>query len=110
MHERRRSIKVHKVPSTHRHTRQPLNVWPPALDEGETDDERDLRLGREREARRLSECIDHDIELERVELRKRRPKAKILLLGEHAPTPVYIVPVRTPFRIQARQSPASRPC
>lgn len=59
-----------------------VNEWPPR-----SATEADLscweeRLEEEREAKRINDEIDRLIELERQELKKRKPQAKLLLLGQ----------------------------
>ncbi|PCH44967.1 G-alpha-domain-containing protein [Wolfiporia cocos MD-104 SS10] len=58
------------------------DVWPPHPPSGESELERAMRLEEEREAKRVSDAIDHAIELERQELRKRHHHTRILLLGQ----------------------------
>ncbi|KAI0093160.1 guanine nucleotide binding protein, alpha subunit [Irpex rosettiformis] len=55
--------------------------WPPrsSLEEIESSE---VRLEEEREAKKRNDEIDRLIELERQELKKRRPQAKLLLLGQ----------------------------
>lgn len=60
-------------------------AWPPLPPQTETELDRVLRLEEEREAKRISDAIDNEIERERDSLRRRRSDAKILLLG--APRP-----------------------
>ncbi|CCM02500.1 uncharacterized protein FIBRA_04602 [Fibroporia radiculosa] len=57
-------------------------VWPPHPPPGETDLERAVRLEEEKEAKRISDAIDHDLELDKVEWRKRKYHTRILLLGQ----------------------------
>ncbi|THH01144.1 hypothetical protein EW026_g1508 [Hermanssonia centrifuga] len=60
-----------------------VNQWPPPspiLAEGELQSA--LRTQEEKEAKRINDEIDRQIELERQELKKRKPQAKILLLGQ----------------------------
>lgn len=60
--------------------RKPLQTeWPP-LDSAETAEQKKVRLGVETEARKVSEMIDKQLELERVQ-RLKRTGGKILLLG-----------------------------
>lgn len=57
--------------------------WPPRPSpERETEEQRTERLEREREAKRVSDDIDSELEAEKIERRKRKPDVKILLLGE----------------------------
>ncbi|KAI0264720.1 guanine nucleotide binding protein, alpha subunit [Gloeopeniophorella convolvens] len=57
--------------------------WPPAEDiSNESPAQREERLEREREAKRINDEIDLQIELDRTERRKRRPDVKIILLGQ----------------------------
>ncbi|KAI0688033.1 G-protein alpha subunit [Cytidiella melzeri] len=55
--------------------------WPPRTfsHNGEPSE---ARLEQEREAKRINDEIDRQIELERLEMRKSRPQAKLLLLGQ----------------------------
>lgn len=57
--------------------------WPPrqSLDE-ETEQDRQERLERERQAKKVSDDIDDEIEHEKIEKKKKRPDVRILLLGE----------------------------
>lgn len=58
------------------------DVWPPHPPLIETELERAVRLEEEKEAKRVSDAIDRDIELEKQELRaRRRHQTRILLLG-----------------------------
>ncbi|KZT10381.1 G-protein alpha subunit [Laetiporus sulphureus 93-53] len=59
-----------------------IETWPPYPPLGETELERAVRLEEEREAKRISESIDHGLELEQQELRKRRNQTRVLLLGQ----------------------------
>lgn len=63
-------------------TTQTGNVWPPPLTADETDSERARRVERELEARKVSDAIDHAIDLDRLERQRRKAVTKILLLGE----------------------------
>ncbi|KAJ3551512.1 hypothetical protein NM688_g4660 [Phlebia brevispora] len=57
------------------------NQWPPPLDD--TDPQSDVsRLQQEKDAKKINDEIDRLIEQERQELKKRRPQAKLLLLGQ----------------------------
>jgi guanine nucleotide-binding protein subunit alpha len=57
--------------------------WPPISDlSDETPAEREARLEHEREAKRINDEIDAQIEIEKSERRKRRPDIRIILLGE----------------------------
>ena len=53
---------------------------PPA---SETPAERQLRLQKEAEARRISEKIDEDLRLERERMKKSRDDVKVILLGPY---------------------------
>lgn len=56
--------------------------WPPIADlSNETPSQRDQRLQLEREAKRINDEIDAQIEIEKSERRKRRPDIRIILLG-----------------------------
>lgn len=58
--------------------------WPPYPPPGETDLEKALRLEEEREAKRVSDEIDHELEIERQTTRKKQKGEKrLLLLGAH---------------------------
>ncbi|KDR68446.1 hypothetical protein GALMADRAFT_231412 [Galerina marginata CBS 339.88] len=58
-------------------------VWPPVLiREDETEEERKLRVGDEAEAKRVSDTIDRQIEVDRQVKSKTAQGAKILLLGQ----------------------------
>ena len=57
--------------------------WPPIADfSSETPAQRDQRLEHEREAKRINDEIDAQIEIEKSERRKRRPDIRIILLGQ----------------------------
>ncbi|KAI0321417.1 G-alpha-domain-containing protein [Amylostereum chailletii] len=56
--------------------------WPPSDVAQETPSDRNVRLESELEAKRINDAIDHELELERNELRKRKVNVKILLLGQ----------------------------
>ncbi|KAI0058615.1 P-loop containing nucleoside triphosphate hydrolase protein [Artomyces pyxidatus] len=57
--------------------------WPPVEKlADETEAQRAERLEREREAKRVNDEIDHAIELEKHERRKRKADVKIILLGQ----------------------------
>jgi hypothetical protein len=57
--------------------------WPPLDDlSSETSSQRDERLADEREAKRINDEIDAQIEIDKAERRKRRPDIKIILLGK----------------------------
>ncbi|KAH9933905.1 guanine nucleotide binding protein, alpha subunit [Fomitopsis serialis] len=60
----------------------PVTPWPPHPPPGETELERAVRLEEEKEARRKSDVIDREIELERVEQRKHKNCTRVLLLGQ----------------------------
>ena len=56
--------------------------WPPIADfSNETPSQRDERLQHEREAKRINDEIDAQLEIEKSERRKRRPDIRIILLG-----------------------------
>ncbi|KAF8491877.1 G-alpha-domain-containing protein [Russula emetica] len=58
-------------------------LWPPIADfSNETPSQRDERLQLEREAKRINDEIDAQIEIEKSERRKRRPDIRIILLGQ----------------------------
>ncbi|PIL27649.1 hypothetical protein GSI_10801 [Ganoderma sinense ZZ0214-1] len=57
--------------------------WPPYPPPGETDLEKVLRLEGEREAKKVSDEIDHELEMERQTTRKKQKGEKrLLLLGQ----------------------------
>ena len=58
-----------------------FNTWPPFPPPNESELDRALRLGEEKEAKKISDAIDDALEQEKQEKRKRRV-TKILLLGE----------------------------
>ena len=56
--------------------------WPPVEDfSNESPAQREERLEREREAKRINDEIDAQIEVEKSERRKRQPDVKVILLG-----------------------------
>ena len=56
--------------------------WPPVEDfSNETPAQREERLEREREAKRINDEIDTQLEIEKAERRKRRADIRIILLG-----------------------------
>lgn len=60
-----------------------MDEWPPlSISPDETAAERSTRLEAEMQAKKISEEIDHALDLERFERRRRKPATKILLLGE----------------------------
>ena len=66
--------------------------WPPIADfSNETPAQRDERLAHEREAKRINDEIDAQIEIEKSERRRRRPDIRIILLGEslHTSSPTF---------------------
>jgi hypothetical protein len=64
--------------------------WPPIADfSNETPSQRDQRLQLEREAKRINDEIDAQIEIEKSERRKRRPDIRIILLGPFFFTPPH---------------------
>ncbi|KAI0646452.1 hypothetical protein C8Q79DRAFT_1010079 [Trametes meyenii] len=68
------------------HERQ--NTWPPYPPPTETELEKALRVEEEREAKRISDAIDRELEAERQALRRdRKGKMKLLLLGKSPPLP-----------------------
>ncbi len=54
--------------------------WPPYPPPGETDLERALRLEEEREAKKVSDEIDQELEIERQTTRKKQKGEKRLLI------------------------------
>lgn len=57
--------------------------WPPVADfSNETPAQREERLEHEREAKRINDEIDAQIEIEKSERRRRRPDIRIILLGQ----------------------------
>jgi len=70
--------------------------WPPIADlSDESPAQRNQRLQHEREAKRINDEIDAQIEIEKSERRKRRPDIRIILLGTslclvHLPPPSAI--------------------
>ena len=59
--------------------------WPPYPPPRETDLDKALRLEEGREAKRISDEIDHELELERQTTRKKQKGEKrLLLLGAHS--------------------------
>lgn len=75
---RRRPSRVKHMPT------QTPNIWPPPPPANETDSERARRVEMELEAQKISEEIDHAIELDRIQQR-RKAAAKIVLLGKVFP-------------------------
>jgi hypothetical protein len=76
-------------PSARPQETPPINLedldshWPPIEDfSNETPAQREERLAHEREAKRISDEIDAQLEAERTERRKRRPDIRIILLGK----------------------------
>lgn len=62
--------------------KEPEDNWPPPLDyTEETDGEREIRLEKEREAKRVSDAIDLALNTEKEAMKKNSHGAKILLLG-----------------------------
>jgi guanine nucleotide-binding protein subunit alpha len=58
--------------------------WPPIADfSDETPTQREERLEHEREAKRINDEIDAQIEIEKSERRRRRPDIRIILLGAY---------------------------
>jgi hypothetical protein len=75
--------------------------WPPVADfSTETPSQRDERLQHEREAKRINDEIDAQIEIEKSERRKRRPDIRIILLGAcSSPTFLFIfIKISLPHR------------
>jgi guanine nucleotide-binding protein alpha-1 subunit len=68
---------------THEATDDPLTRALDAELAHETEGEQELRLKKEKEARRVSETIDESLREEKASLKRIRP-VKILLLGMHA--------------------------
>lgn len=57
--------------------------WPPVADfSNETPAQCEERLEHEREAKRINDEIDAQIEIEKSERRRRRPDIRIILLGQ----------------------------
>ena len=64
--------------------------WPPVEDfSNETPSQREERLEREREAKRINDEIDAQIEIEKSERRKRQPDIRAILLGPLILSPNY---------------------
>ena len=62
-----------------------VSQWPPYPPPGETDLEKALRLEEESEAKRVSDEIDHELEIERQTTRKKQKGEKrLLILGAHS--------------------------
>jgi hypothetical protein len=79
--------------------------WPPIADfSNETPSQRDERLQHEREAKRINDEIDAQLELEKSERRKRRPDIRIILLGvfllclAHLPPSSSFIKILLPHR------------
>ena len=71
----------HKTPSID--LEEISSQWPPIADfSNETPAQREERLEHEREAKRINDEIDAQIEIEKSERRRRRPDIRIILLGE----------------------------
>jgi hypothetical protein len=75
--------------------------WPPVADfSNETPAQREERLEHEREANRINDEIDAQIEIEKSERRRRRPDIRIILLGQSVflpPPPLHLlIPRPTP--------------
>jgi guanine nucleotide-binding protein alpha-1 subunit len=67
------------------------SLWPPIADfSNETPSQRDERLQLEREAKRINDEIDAQIEIEKSERRKRRPDIRIILLGASS-SPTFLL-------------------
>ncbi len=61
------------------------NHWPPYPPPKETELDKALRVEEEREARRVSDAIDRELESERQAVRRRqKEETRLLLLGAHA--------------------------
>ncbi len=78
-----------KKPSSARRDPPPIDLeeidshWPPLEDfSNETPAQREDRLAHEREAKRINDEIDAQIEIDKTERRKRRPDIRIILLGK----------------------------
>jgi len=76
-------------PSAHSQETPPIDLedldsqWPPIEDfSNETPAQREERLAHDREAKRISDEIDAQLEAEKTERRKRRPDIRIILLGK----------------------------
>lgn len=64
--------------------------WPPIEDfSNETPAQREERLAHDREAKRISDEIDAQLEAEKTERRKRRPDIRIILLGKFSSSLVH---------------------
>ena len=81
------------MPTSLRHNTPSIDLeeinshWPPIADfSDETPSQRDQRLQLEREAKRINDEIDAQIEIEKSERRKRRPDIRIILLGAFPPS------------------------
>lgn len=67
--------------------------WPPVEDfSNETPAQREERLEREHEAKRINDEIDAQIEIEKSERRKRQPDVKVILLGPFHLSPLITSP------------------
>ncbi|KAI0777274.1 G-alpha-domain-containing protein [Trametes elegans] len=66
-----------------RNAQPSANAWPPYPPADETELEKAVRLEEEREARRISEAIDRELENERQAIRRvKKSETKLLLLGQ----------------------------
>ncbi len=69
--------------------------WPPVEDfSNETPTQREERLEREREAKRINDEIDAQIEIEKSERRKRQADIRVILLGPPLLSPMSIISQR----------------
>ena len=57
------------------------DIWPPFPPATETEFERALRLEEEKEAKKVSDEIDREIERDRQTFRKKKTDTRVLLLG-----------------------------
>lgn len=73
----------------------PEAAWPPPISPDENDDDRNVRLEQEREAKRVSDAIDLALNVERENKKKTIHGAKILLLGPSQHISSFFVNVRT---------------
>jgi hypothetical protein len=75
--------KIHSSRGTPQINLEDINShWPPVEDfSSETPAQREERLEQEREAKRINDEIDTQLEIEKTERRKRRPDIRIILLG-----------------------------
>ncbi|KAI0360519.1 G-alpha-domain-containing protein [Trametes cingulata] len=72
-----------RSPATRPALQIPENVWPPYPPPDENELDKAVRLEEEREAKRISDAIDRELESERQALRReRKGEVKLLLLGQ----------------------------